>query len=307
MPLPKRVKIVEVGPRDGLQNEARSVPTEVKIGLVDRLSRTGLSAIEAASFVSPARVPQMADAAAVLEGIERRLGVSYPVLTPNLKGLEAAMAAGATEVAVFAAASESFSRRNINCSIEQSLERFAPLIATARRGRLRVRGYVSCALGCPYEGEVAPAAVARVARRLLELGCYEVSLGDTLGVGTPQEARSMVETVAAAVPMERLALHFHDSCGQALANVLACLELGVAVVDSAVAGLGGCPFAPGAAGNLASEDLLYMLEGLGIATGVALPPLIEAGHYISRHLGRPSGAKVARALGRGEEPQRQAS
>jgi len=307
MPLPKRVKIVEVGPRDGLQNEAQIVPTAVKIGLIDRLSRTGLPAIEAASFVSPEWVPQMADSTAVMEGIERRLGVSYPVLTPNLKGLLAATAAGATEVAVFAAASETFSQKNINCSIDRSLERFAPVVGAANGRRMRVRGYVSCALGCPYEGEVAPEAVARVARRLLELGCYEVSLGDTVGVGTPGQARAMVEAVAAAVPVERLAVHFHDTYGQALANVLACLEAGVAVVDSSVAGLGGCPYAPGAAGNLASEDLLYMLDGLGIATGVELQSLVEAGLYISRCLGRPTGSRVARALGCQGESQQQAS
>jgi hydroxymethylglutaryl-CoA lyase len=303
MPLPKRVKIVEVGPRDGLQNEAQSVPTQVKIGLVDRLSRSGLAAIEATSFVSPHRVPQLADSTAVLEGIERRLGVSYPVLTPNLEGFAAAAAAGASEVAVFAAASETFSQKNINCSIAGSLERFAPLIAAAQARRIRVRGYVSCVLGCPYQGAVAPAAVAAVARRLLELGCYEISLGDTIGVGTAGQARALVETVAASVPLERLALHFHDTYGQALANVLACLEQGVAVVDSSVAGLGGCPYAPGAAGNLASEDLVYLLDGLGIATGVALPALVEAGRYISRALGRASGSKVARALGGPGEPQ----
>jgi len=307
MPLPKRVKIVEVGPRDGLQNEAQVVPTEVKIGLIDRLSLTGLPAIEATSFVSPEWVPQMADSSAVMEGIERHLGVSYPVLTPNLKGLDGAAAAGATEVAVFAAASETFSRKNINCSIDRSLERFAPLIASATKRRMRVRGYVSCVLGCPYEGEVAPAAVAAVARRLLDLGCYEISLGDTVGVGTPARARALIDAVAAAVPRESLAVHFHDTYGQALANVLACLERGVATVDSSVAGLGGCPYARGASGNLASEDLLYMLDGLGIETGVDLIALADAGNYISRHLGRPSGSKVARAIAcLIEEPKEQA-
>ncbi len=307
MPLPKRVKIVEVGPRDGLQNEARIVPTEVKIDLIDRLSRSGLAAIEATSFVSPKWVPQMADSTAVMEGIERRLGVSYPVLTPNLKGLEAAAAAGATEVAIFGAASEAFSQKNINCSIDQSLERFAPLVAAATERRMRVRGYVSCVLGCPYEGEVTPEAVAKVARRLLDLGCYEISLGDTIGVGTPGKARTMVEVVSAAVPVERLAVHFHDTYGQALANVLACLEQGVAVVDSSVAGLGGCPYAAGASGNLASEDLLYMLDGLGIETGVDLEALTEAGLYISKSLGRPSGSKVAQARGCQGALEKQAS
>lgn len=296
MLLPTRVKIVEVGPRDGLQNETQVVPTAVKIGLIDRLTASGLSAIEAASFVSPGWVPQMADSTDVLRGIERRRGVSYPVLTPNLKGFEAAVAAGAAEVAVFAAASETFSQKNINCSIAQSLERFAPLLAAAAERGIPVRGYVSCVLGCPYEGGVAPLAVAEVARRLLEMGCYEISLGDTVGVGTPGKARTLVEVVSAAVPVERLAIHFHDTYGQALANVLACLEKGVATIDSSVAGLGGCPYAKGASGNVASEDLLYMLNGLGIETGVDLAALVSAGVYISQALGRPSGSKVARAI-----------
>lgn len=297
MALPKRVKVVEVGPRDGLQNEALIVPTEVKIGLIDRLSRSGLSAIEATSFVSPKWVPQMGDAARVMEGIEKRTGVSYPVLAPNLQGLEAAAAAGATEVAVFAAASEAFSQKNINCSIDQSLERFAPLIAAATERRMRVRGYVSCVLGCPYQGEVEPQQVARVARKLADLGCYEISLGDTIGVGTPGKAQAMIDVVAASLPVERLAVHFHDTYGQALANVLASLERGVAVVDSSVAGLGGCPYAKGASGNLATEDLIYMLDGLVITTGVDLDALIRAGNYICRHLGRPTGSKVAQARG----------
>lgn len=297
MRLPSRVRMVEVGPRDGLQNEPGTVPTEVKIGLIDRLGDAGLGYIEAGSFVSPKWVPQMADTAAVLAGIRRRPGVTYAVLTPNMKGLEAALAAGVEEVAVFGAASETFSRRNINCSIAESLERFAPVVATARARGLRVRGYVSCVLGCPYGGEIAPAAVAEVAGRLFELGCYEVSLGDTIGVGTPAKAQAMVEAVAARVPVERLAAHFHDTYGQALANILAVLEKGVAVVDSSVAGLGGCPYARGASGNVASEDVLYMLNGLGIETGVDLDRLIAAGQYISQALGRPTASKVARARG----------
>lgn len=297
MRLPKRVKIVEVGPRDGLQSEKTIVPTEVKIGLIDRLTATGLAAIEATSFVSPRWVPQMADNALVMAGISRRPGVSYPVLVPNLPGLEAAAAAGAEEVVVFGAASETFSQKNINCSIAESLERFAVVIEAARKRGIRVRGAVSCALGCPYEGEVPPAAVAAVAFRLLELGCYEVYLGDTIGVGTPGKAQAVVDTVTEKVPRERLGVHFHDTYGQALANILAVLERGIAVVDSSVAGLGGCPYAPGAAGNVASEELLYMLDGLGIETGVDLDCLIAAGNYISDFLGRPSDSKVARARG----------
>lgn len=296
MALPKRVTMVEVGPRDGLQNEGTLVPTQVKIALIDRLSAAGMPVVEAASFVSPRWVPQMGDGAAVLAGIERRPGVRYPVLVPNLQGLEAALKAGAEEVAVFAAASETFSRKNINCSVAESLERFAAVSAAALERGVRVRGYVSCALGCPYEGEVSPSAVAKVAARLLELGCFEISLGDTVGVGTPGKARAMVEAVAAQVPREKLAVHFHDTCGQALANVLAALEGGVSVVDSSVAGLGGCPYAPGAAGNVASEDLLYMLDGLGIETGVDLAALVAAGDTISEALGRPSGSRVARAM-----------
>ena len=294
MKLPQRVKIVEVSPRDGLQYETRLVPTEVKIDFIDRLSRCGLPSIEATSFVSPRWVPQMGDHRQVMKGIRRREGVSYPVLTPNLFGLEAAMEVGAEEVAVFASASEGFSRKNINCSIDQSFERFTPLIERALESGVRVRGYLSCTLGCPYEGEVDSKQVARLARRLLELGCYEISLGDTIGVGTPAAAQQMVRSVGRQVPIEQLAVHFHDSCGQALANVLACLEAGVSVVDSSVSGLGGCPYAPGAAGNLATEDLLYMLEGLGIETGVDMTALLEAGDYICRELGRATGSKVAR-------------
>jgi hydroxymethylglutaryl-CoA lyase len=296
MNLPEYVKMVEVGPRDGLQNEPAPVPTEVKIQLIDYLSAAGLSVVEATSFVSPKWVPQMADNAAVMAGIRRQPGVAYPVLTPNLKGFEGALAAGVEEVAVFGAASESFCRRNINCSIAESLDRFEPIMVAAKRRQLRVRGYVSCVLGCPYEGEIAPAAVAEVAERLYRMGCYEISLGDTIGVGTPGKARAMVTAVAARVPVERLAAHFHDTYGQALANIYAVMQLGVTVIDGSVAGLGGCPYAKGASGNVASEDVLYMLNGLGIETGVDLGKLVAAGRYISDVLGRPSGSKVSRAL-----------
>ncbi|MEE8273202.1 MAG: hydroxymethylglutaryl-CoA lyase [Alphaproteobacteria bacterium] len=296
MTLPDSVTLVEVGPRDGLQNEPQPVPTAIKVALIDRLAAVGLKVIEATSFVSPKWVPQLADAADVMEGIHKREGVRYPVLTPNMKGFEAAVAAGANEVAVFGAASETFSRKNINCSIDASLARFRLLCEAAAARGVRVRGYVSCVLGCPYEGEVAPAAVVRIARALHEMGCAEISLGDTIGVGTPAKARAMVEAVAAEVPIERLAAHFHDTYGQALANLLAVLATGVRVVDASVAGLGGCPYAPGAAGNVASEDVVYMLEGLGIDTGVDLGALAEAGRFICAALGRPPGSKVSLAL-----------
>ncbi len=297
MRVPKRVKMVEVGPRDGLQNEAAVVPTEVKIELINRLSETGLSAIEATSFVSPKWVPQMADNTQVMLGITRTPGVSYPVLVPGMQGFEAAVAAGAEEIAVFGAASEEFSRRNINCSIAESLERFAPVLAAARQRNIKVRGYVSCVLGCPYQGDVAPEMVAQVSLRLLEMGCYEISLGDTVGYGTPAKAQELVRKVAKDIPVEKLAVHFHDTYGQALANILAVLELGISVVDSSVAGLGGCPYAKGASGNVASEDLLYMLNGMGIESGVDLIALVNAGAYISKQLGRSSGSKTAQALG----------
>lgn len=297
MQMPKRVTMVEVGPRDGLQNEAAIIPAEVKISLINRLSEAGLQVIEATSFVSPKWVPQMADNTQVLAGIKRSPGVRYPVLVPNLKGFEGALAAGVKEISVFAAASETFSRKNINCSIDESVERFAAVMDAARKHGVLVRGYVSCVLGCPYEGNVSPAAVSAVAERLFELGCYEVSLGDTIGVGTPGKARLMVDAVASKVPLERLAVHFHDTYGQALANIHAVLERGISVVDSSVAGLGGCPYAAGASGNVASEDLLYMLNGLGIETGVDLEKLVAAGNYVSEYLKRPSGSKVARAIG----------
>ncbi len=295
MELPQSVRIVEVGPRDGLQNEPATVPTETKIAFIDRLSATGLPAIEATAFVSPKWVPQMADNAEVMAGITRRPGVAYPVLVPNMKGFEAARQAGATEIAVFAAASESFSQKNINCSIAESLERFAPVMEAAEQHGIRVRGYISCVLGCPYEGDMAPRAVAEVAARLFEMGCYEISLGDTIGVGTPARARALIDTVAGKVPRERLAGHFHDTYGQALANILACLQAGVAVFDSSVAGLGGCPYARGASGNVATEDVLYMLSGLGIETGVDLEAVIDTGRFISDALGRRPASKVSLA------------
>jgi hydroxymethylglutaryl-CoA lyase len=296
MHLPKEVRLVEVGPRDGLQNEARTIPAATKIALIERLAEAGLRVIEAGSFVSPKWVPQMADTAAVLAGLERRPGVSYPVLVPNLKGFEAALAAGVEEIAIFGAASESFSRRNINCSIAESLERFAPVAEAARRHGMRVRGYISCVVDCPYEGPVAPDAVAEVAAKLLAMGCYEISLGDTIGTGTPARLQAMIADVAARVPREKLAVHFHDTYGQALANILASLELGIAAIDCSVAGLGGCPYAKGASGNVASEDVLYLLDGLGIRTGVDLARLAAAGRFISEALGREPASKVARAL-----------
>ncbi|MDD2735522.1 MAG: hydroxymethylglutaryl-CoA lyase [Desulfuromonadaceae bacterium] len=286
MILPKKVKIVEVGPRDGLQNEKTIVPFEVKIELINRLTDTGLTVIEATSFVSPKWVPQMADNAKVMTWISRGGGVRYPVLVPNLKGFEAAMAVRAEEVSIFASASETFSQKNLNCSIEGSLARFSEVIEAAKGRNVPVRGYVSCALGCPYEGRIPPAAVAQLAARLAELGCYEISLGDTIGVGTPAEAQSMIDGVAEYLPLDRIAAHFHDTYGHALANILAVLEQGVATFDSSVAGLGGCPYAAGAPGNVASEDLLRMLNGLGVETGVDLDKLVAAGHFISDYLGR---------------------
>lgn len=290
------VRIVEVGPRDGLQNEQAQVSTAHKIELVDRLSQTGLRTIEATSFVSPKWVPQLADAAEVFAGIARRAGVSYPVLVPNLQGYERARAVGAGEVAVFTAASEAFNRRNVNASIDESIDRFMPVLERARADGVRVRGYVSTVLGCPYQGEVPLADVVRVAARLHALGCYEVSLGDTIGVGTPARARAMLKAVAAEVPMDALAIHFHDTYGQALANILACLEEGVRVIDSAVSGAGGCPYAKGASGNVASEDVVYMLHGLGIDTGIDLGRLAETGRWLAALLGRETGSKAGKAL-----------
>lgn len=294
--LPKSVRLVEVGPRDGLQNEPTPVATEVKVELIDRLADCGLPVIEATAFVSSTWVPQMADAAAVMAGIARRAKVRYPVLVPNRKGLEAALAAGATEIAVFAAASESFSQKNINCSIAESLQRFEPVMAAARQAGARVRGYVSCVLGCPYEGSVAPAAVASVAAALHELGCEEISLGDTIGVGTPGATQAMIEAVARQVPIDRLAGHYHDTYGMAVANIFASLQMGMAIFDASVAGLGGCPYAKGASGNVASEDLVWLLQGLGIACGVDLERLVDTAAWISAQLGRPPASRVARAL-----------
>ena len=295
MALPAAVRIVEVGPRDGLQNEKAHIPTAAKIALIDRLSATGLRTIEATSFVSPKWVPQLADAAEVFTGIAKRDGVADPVLVPNLQGYERARTVGATEVAVFAAASEAFSRKNINATIDESLARFVPVLERARADGVRVRGYVSTVLGCPYQGEVPLADVVRVAKRLHDLGCYEVSLGDTIGIGTPSKARAMLRAVAGAVPMPALAVHFHDTRGQALANLLACLEEGVAVVDAAVSGTGGCPYAPGASGNVATEDVAYMLQGMGIETGVDLAALVDTGRWLAGLLGRVSGSKVTLA------------
>jgi len=298
MAFPRQVRLVEMSPRDGLQNEPGPViATDIKIGLIERLADCGLTHIEATSFVSPKWVPQMSDAAAVMAGIRRRPGVRYSVLTPNLRGFENAVAAGADEVAVFGAASESFTRKNINCSIAESLERFAPVLEAAARHGIPVRGYVSTVLGCPYEGEITPEQVATVAGALYDMGCYEISLGDTIGTGTPLKAKRMLEAVSRRVPIDRLAAHFHDTYGQALANLYAVLEEGVAVIDASVAGLGGCPYARGASGNVATEDVLYLLNGLGIDTGVDLDRLVATGHWISQQLGRPNGSKTGLALG----------
>lgn len=294
--LPAAVRIVEVGPRDGLQNEKNIVATADKVELINRLSATGLRSIEATSFVSPKWVPQLADAAEVFSTIQRRPGVSYPVLVPNEAGYERAHAVGADEIAVFTAASEAFNRRNINASIDESLRRFEPVLARAREDGVRVRGYVSTVLGCPYQGEVPVAEVVRVSRVLHQMGCHEISLGDTIGTGTPRAARAMLRAVAAEVPMQALAVHFHDTWGQALANILACLEEGVAVVDAAVAGTGGCPYARGASGNVATEDVVYMLHGMGIQTGIDLPALAATGHWLAARLGRESGSRAGRAM-----------
>ena len=296
MNLPKRIRIVEVGPRDGLQNEKGEVPTAVKIELIERLADAGLPAVEATAFVSPKWIPQMADHVAVLERIRRKPGVSYPVLTPNLKGFEAARAAGASEVAIFGAASEAFSRKNINCSIAESLERFRPVVDAAIAADIRVRGYISCVVGCPYEGAVAPQKVAAVARALYDMGCYEISLGDTIGVGTPGKIQAMINACATGVPADKLAGHYHDTYGQALANIYASMELGVATFDASVAGLGGCPYAAGASGNVATEDVVYLLEGLGIETGIDLDKVVDTGIWISSILNRDPGSKAGRPI-----------
>ena len=293
--LPKAVRLVEVGPRDGLQNE-KAVSLEAKVELVNRLAETGLVTIETGAFVSPKWVPQMADSAAVFTQISRKAGISYAALTPNLQGYEAAKAAGATEVAVFGAASEAFTQKNINCSIAESLQRFAPVMARAKLDGIKVRGYVSCVVGCPYQGEVTPAEVALVAKALLEMGCYEISLGDTIGVGTPAKVNAMLDAVLEVVPVAQLAVHFHDTYGQALSNIYAALQRGIAVVDSSVAGLGGCPYAAGASGNVATEEVVYLLNGLGIQTGVDLQQLASIGWFISEQLGKAPSSKVGLAL-----------
>jgi hydroxymethylglutaryl-CoA lyase len=295
MALPAQVRLVEVGPRDGLQNEKAIVPTAAKIELIDRLSATGLHSIEATSFVSPKWVPQLADASEVYAGITRKPGVRYPVLVPNEQGYDRARAVGAEEVAVFTAASEAFNQKNINTSIDESIERFRPVLERALVDGVRVRGYVSTVLGCPYQGDVPVADVVRVAKRLHALGCYEISLGDTIGVGTPAKAAAMLRAVASEVPMPALAVHFHDTYGQALANILACLEEGVAVVDAAVSGTGGCPYAKGASGNVASEDVVYMLQGMGIETGIDLVALSDTGRWLAALLGHDTGSKVTKA------------
>lgn len=291
----EHVRVVEVGPRDGLQNEQTIVPTALKIELIERLATCGYDTVEATSFVSPKWIPQLADAEAVMHGLRRQPDVRYPVLVPNLQGYARARAAGATEIAVFTAASEAFNQKNINASIDESIARFEPVLALARADGVSVRGYVSTVLGCPYQGEVPLRDVVRVAARLHALGCSEISLGDTIGVGTPAKARAMLRAVADAVPMTALAVHFHDTYGQALANILACLEEGVRVIDAAVAGTGGCPYARGASGNVASEDVIYMLHGMGLHTGVDLDALVASGHWLAAQLGRVTGSRVGRA------------
>jgi hydroxymethylglutaryl-CoA lyase len=294
--LPDKVKIVEVGPRDGLQNEQQVVPTATKIELIERLADAGLRVIEATSFVSPKWVPQMGDNGAVLAGIQRQPSVTYTALTPNLQGFDGAVQAGANEVAIFGAASESFSRKNINCTIAESLKRFEPVVSAASALDIPVRGYVSCVVGCPYEGSIAPEQAASVAKTLFDMGCYEVSLGDTIGVGNPASIARMIEACARVVPIARLAGHYHDTYGMAIANIHASLQLGIATFDASVAGLGGCPYAKGASGNVATEDVVYLLDGLGIETGIDLAKLALVGNWISSLLDRPNGAKAGRAL-----------
>ena len=296
MTLPSRVKIVEVGPRDGLQNEKQVVPTAIKIELIERLAEAGVRVIEATSFVSPKWVPQMGDNTAVLQGIQRKPGVTYTALSPNLQGFDGAVQAGANEVAIFGAASESFSRKNINCSIAESLKRFEPVVSAASALEIPVRGYVSCVVGCPYEGAVAPEQVASVAQTLFDMGCYEVSLGDTIGVGNPASVQRMIEACARRIPIGKLAGHYHDTYGMAIANIYASLQTGLAVFDASVAGLGGCPYAQGASGNVATEDVVYLLDGLGIETGIDLAKLAIIGDWISTAINRPNGAKAGRAL-----------
>ena len=291
--IPEKIQIVEVGPRDGLQNEKGWVPTETKISLIEKLADAGLTKIEATSFVSPKWVPQLKDAHEVFTGIKRISGVSYPVLTPNMKGFERALEADAKEIAVFSAASEAFTQKNTNCSIEESINRFRPVLAEAKKTNIPVRGYISCVLGCPYQGNVAVEDVVNLAAKMTEMGCFQISLGDTIGAGTPVQAKRMVQKVSEKVPVSKLALHFHDTRGQALANIFACLELGVTVIDASVAGLGGCPYAKGATGNVATEDVVFMLHGMDIETGIDLNKLIETGRFISGVLGRVPQSRVS--------------
>ena len=291
--IPEKIQIVEVGPRDGLQNEKEWVPTETKISLIEKLADAGLTKIEATSFVSPKWVPQLKDAHEVFTGIKRISGVSYPVLTPNMKGFERALEADAKEIAVFSAASEAFTQKNTNCSIEESINRFRPVLDEAKKTNIPVRGYISCVLGCPYQGNVAVEDVVNIAAKMTEMGCFQISLGDTIGAGTPVQAKRMVQKVSEKVPVSKLALHFHDTRGQALANIFACLELGVTVIDASVAGLGGCPYAKGATGNVATEDVVFMLHGMDIETGIDLNKLIETGRFISDVLGRVPQSRVS--------------
>ena len=293
--LPTKVRVVEVGPRDGLQNEKTLITAQDKIKLIDMLANAGVEYIESGSFVSPKWVPQMATSTDVFNGINRIAGKTYAALTPNMKGFEAAIAANVDEVAIFGAASESFSQKNINCSIEESLERFLPIMEAAKKANIKVRGYVSCVVGCPYEGMISPEKVATVSKKLLDMGCYEISLGDTIGVGTPHTVQKMLQAVSAEVPVEKLAVHFHDTYGQALTNIYTALQYGVAVVDSAIAGLGGCPYAKGASGNVATEDVVYLLDGLGIESNIDLEKLLNAGWFISDLLGKPPMSKVSQA------------
>ena len=293
--IPEKIQIVEVGPRDGLQNEKEWVPTETKISLIEKLADAGLTKIEATSFVSPKWVPQLKDAHEVFTGIKRISGVSYPVLTPNMKGFERALEADAKEIAVFSAASETFTQKNTNCSIEESINRFRPVLEEAQKNNIQVRGYISCVLGCPYQGHVPVEDVINLAAKMIEMGCFQISLGDTIGAGTPVQAKSMVQKVAEKVPVSKLALHFHDTRGQALANIYACLELGITVIDASVAGLGGCPYAKGATGNVATEDVVFMLHGMDIETGIDLNKLIETGRFISGVLGRVPQSRVSAA------------